>query len=200
MPQSEQESLGALVERLSRPRYAGRAMAWVVDLPVVGSLVARAFRAPMRLRWLSARITRFHGRLIQASGGRLRRSWLFAAGQPVLTLTTTGRRSGQTRSTAVACFTLGDDLALAAMNLGQTRHPGWSYNLTAHPQAMVHIAGTDIHVVARRLAGTEADRAWERWLELQPSARRFREISARDIPLFVLTRNDNGRALSDAPA
>src|SRR5260370_32806897 len=99
--------LAGLVERQSRPRWLGRMLGWLFELPVVGRWLARAARAPNKIRFLSIRVTRFHARLLRLAGGRLGRSWAFAAGQPVLALTTVGRRSGLQRSTAVACFTHG---------------------------------------------------------------------------------------------
>lgn len=160
----------------------------MVDLPLIGRWLARAFRAPIQLRWASTRITRFHAWLLRRSGGRLQRSWLFAAGQPVLALTTTGRKSGLPRTTAVACFTLGPDLAVAGMNLGVQRPPAWALNLEANPEARIEVGGRSLEVLASRAGGDRAERLWRRWLELQPSAGAYRELAARDIPLFVLTR------------
>jgi deazaflavin-dependent oxidoreductase (nitroreductase family) len=113
---------------------------------------------------------------------------VFAAGQPVLALTTVGRRSGLPRSTAVACFTDGDDLVVAGMNLGVSRHPAWALNLESNPNATIEVGGQRIPVTARRATDGEAAQLWRRWLELQPSADAFRELAGREIPLFVLVR------------
>lgn len=161
-------------------------MGWLVRLPVVGNMIARLTRLPNRLR-ASRRLTRFHAWLLRASGGRLRRSYLFAAGQPILSLTTTGRRSGLPRSTAVACFDTEGELVVAGMNLGLERQPAWALNLAANPEAVIHLGGAEIPVIARRAAGPDAERLWERWVELQPSAEAFQDLAGRDIPLFVLS-------------
>jgi hypothetical protein len=42
-------------------------------------------------------------------------------------------------------------------------------------------------VTARRAVGEEAEALGRGWVELQPSARAFREMAGREIPLFVLT-------------
>src|SRR2546421_1818427 len=120
--------LAGLVEIESRPRRLGSVLGWLAELPVIVRSLARATRALSKIRFLSTRVTRFHALLLRLTRGRLRRSWLFAAGQPVLALTTVGRRSGLPRSTAVACFTDGDDLVVAGMNLGLPRHPAWALN------------------------------------------------------------------------
>lgn len=171
-----------------------------MQLPVAGQWLARAARAPIKLRFLSTRVTRSHAWLLRGARGRLRRSWLFAAGQPVLALTTVGRRSGRTRSTAVACFCEGDDLVLAAMNLGLERHPSWALNLEANPEATITLAGEEIAVTARRAAGDEAARLWLRWVELQPSAQALRELAGREIPLFVLKATRLASGYVNSPA
>jgi deazaflavin-dependent oxidoreductase (nitroreductase family) len=188
-------SLGALVEGQSRRRFLGVLLGKLVQLPAIGPWLARASRSPIRLKPVSTRITRLHAWLLRRSGGRLRRSWLFAAGQPVLALTTTGRKTGLRRSTAVACFRDEKDLVLAGMNLGVPRNPNWALNLEANPESQIDIGGRTIAVVARRAVGKDAERLWQRWLELQPSAGAFREMAAREIPLFILTR----RTTTDSP-
>ncbi len=181
-------ALGRLIEIDSRPRRAGRLLGWLFELPLIGRWLARAGRAPNKAGFVSTRVTRLHARLLRGSGGRLRRSWLFAAGQPVLALTTTGRKSGLPRTTAVACFRHGDDMVLAGMNLGLQRDPAWALNLEANPEAVIELHGQRIAVTARQATGEEAAALWRRWLELQPSAEAFHQLAGRDIPLFVLTR------------
>jgi uncharacterized protein len=193
-------SLAQLAETESRRRLFGVLLGGLVELPLVGPSLTRATRAPILIRFLSTRITRFHAWLLRCTRGRLRRSWLFAAGQPVLALTTLGRRSGLPRSTAVACFAFGDDLVLAAMNLGVPRDPAWALNLEANPDATIDIGGQTIPVTARRATGDDAAELWSRWLELQPSAEAFRELAQRDIPLFVLTRRGPPHADASATA
>lgn len=178
--------LADLVRDLSRPRRFGRLLGWLVDLPGVGGVIARVTRAPLKLGPVSTRVTRVHARLLRLSRGRLRRSWTFAAGQPVIALTTTGRRSGAKRTTAVACFVDGDELVLAGMNLGMTRNPSWALNLDADPRAAIDVAGRKIEVIATPAKGSRRDELWSRWVSLQPSAVAFEELAGREIPLFTL--------------
>ena len=185
---ADQTSLAVLLEGQSRTRAVGAVLGRLVDLPAIGPVLARLARAPMSLRRLSAGTTRFHAWLLRRSGGRLRRSWLFAAGQPVLSLTTTGQRSGLARTTAVACFAHGDDLAVAGMNLGRPHDPGWAHNLRACPEATIDLGGRTLQVRARETAGAEAEELWQRWVRLQPSAPAFRRLAGRAVPIFVLTR------------
>jgi deazaflavin-dependent oxidoreductase (nitroreductase family) len=198
MPDPSPASLGALVERESRRRRFGVLLGRLLGVPVIGPILARLARMPNRLPG-SSRITRLHAWLLRRSGGRLQRSWVFAAGQPVLSLTTTGRKSGVPRSTAVACFAAGDELAIAGMNLGLARDPAWSFNLDANPEATIELRGEEIPVTARRPQGEEAAILWRRWVVLQPSAPAFQELAGREIPLFVLRSRSRGRAPERAP-
>lgn len=180
--------LAAEIAPLSRERALGRFLSQLMTLPVVGNAIAELIRGPTRIRPLTNRVTRFHGRLLQVTGGRLRRSWLFAAGQPVLALTTTGRHSGHPRTTAVAGYCHDDKLAIAGVNLGGDHQPGWCYNLEATPEAEIAVNGKTIPVTARRVNGHKHQELWQRWLELQPAAQRLAQLAGRDIPIFVLDR------------
>jgi deazaflavin-dependent oxidoreductase (nitroreductase family) len=186
-----EETLASLVARDSRRLAFGDALGRLVGLPLVGRYITHAMRLPNRVRFLSTRVTRLHAWLLGRARGRVRRSWLFAAGQPVLSLTTIGRRSGEPRTTAVACFVDGEHLVLAGMNLGLERNPAWALNLEATPSATIEVAGETVGVMARRATGEEAVRLWRRWVELQPSAEAVRRIASREIPLFVLARRDS---------
>jgi F420H(2)-dependent quinone reductase len=179
LAKSNEASMGDLLGRRSRRRPFGVFLGWLLGMPVIGRWLARIGRLPNKLP-ASARVTHLHAWLIRRSGGRLRHSWLFAAGQPVLSLTTTGRRTGAARSTAVA-----------GLNLGLERNPAWALNLEANPHAEIDIGGETIPVIARRAEGNEAVGLWRRWVELQPSATAYRELARREIPLFVLERREH---------
>lgn len=79
------------------------------------------------------------------------------AGIPVLKITTTGRKSGQPRSTHLIAIPVRDTLALLGTNFGQTSTPTWVLNLEADPRAKVTHRGVTVDVVAR--PATEAERA-----------------------------------------
>jgi deazaflavin-dependent oxidoreductase (nitroreductase family) len=149
-------------------------------------LLVRLVRLLTRPRWLTTRFTRLHAAALRAAGGRIRRSYVFAAGQPVLSLTTVGRRTGLARSTALAYFREGSALVVTASNLGSERDPQWSRNLEANPTATVVLDGKRRDVRARRVTGQEAERLWTKWVELQPAAESFRRVAGRPIPVFIL--------------
>jgi F420H(2)-dependent quinone reductase len=148
--------------------------------------LARLARLFTRPRPLVTRFTRAHAWVLRRSGGRIRRSFLFAGGMPVLSITTTGTRSGLPRSTVIAYMRDGDRFVITAANLGQERPPAWFFNLMAHPDAEVEVDGKRIAVRARRTAGAEGAELWGRWLERLPATETFRVISGREIPVIVL--------------
>lgn len=181
----EEGSLVDLLGDASRPRLAGRLLGRMLEAGAAGRLLARLLRAPARARRPMTALTRAHARLLRASGGRMRRSWLFAAGQPVMALTTVGRRSGARRTTPVTAFACAGKLAAAGMNLGSERSPAWSHNLRANPHAWITLGGRTIAVTARLESGPEREELWTRWTELQPSAAAFAALASRAIPMFV---------------
>lgn len=147
---------------------------------------ARAVRVLSRPRPLVTRVTRAHAFALRASRGRIKRSALLGAGQPVLSLTTTGRRSGQLRSTVVAYMKVGDDYVVTAANLGSEVDPSWYLNLIANPHAKIEVDGRRVIVNARRASGEEAQHLWVRWAQRLPAADTFRHIAGREIPVIVL--------------
>ncbi|MCD6639507.1 MAG: nitroreductase family deazaflavin-dependent oxidoreductase [Nocardioides sp.] len=111
------------------------------------------------------------------------------AGLPVLDLTTTGRRSGQRRTTHLISIPIGDTLALLGTNFGQPRTPAWVLNLEADPRATVAYRGTSLDVVARRTDDAERARVLASAAEVYAGYLKYLErISNREVRIFVLDR------------
>lgn len=125
----------------------------------------------------------------KATGGR--RSFAeVATGIPAVMLTTTGAKSGESRTVAVYGIPHPDGLALIASNFGATRHPAWYHNLKAHPQATVTVGGDTWPATARLATPRERDEIWDKGLELYPGWRKYEARSGnRQIEAFVLTRS-----------
>lgn len=149
-------------------------------------LLARLLRFLSRFRRIQPQVGRAHAALLRRSRGRIRRSLLLAGGQPVLALTTTGRRSGTPRSTVVAYVQTGDAYAIAALNLGSDHHPGWCLNLVSDPHAWIEVNGEHKSVQARQVTGEEADRLWRAFIERLPAIANSLRLAQRDVPMFVL--------------
>jgi len=149
-------------------------------------LFTRLGNLAARPRWIAIRITRLHARVLRVSRGRLRRSFLLAGGQPVLVLTTTGRRSGRLHSTPVAYLRDGADLVIVATNAGLDRPPAWWLNLEADPAAEVEVGGERLPVQARRAEGEERERLWAGFLRQFAGLELTPTMTERDIPVVVL--------------
>ena len=139
-----------------------------------------------RLRRLQPRVGRLHAGLLRLSRGRIRRSLLLAGGQPVLVLTTIGRRSGKARTTTVAYVRHGEGYAVGALNLGSDWQPSWCLNLRAHPRAWVEMEGERHEMRAREAQGPEAEGLWERFYDQLSLIRNTRRIARRPVPMVVL--------------
>ena len=106
---------------------------------------------------------------------------------PTLLLTTTGRTSGSARQSPLNFLRDGDRLLVLGSNFGQQRHPGWSSNLLAHPEATVAIAGAEIPVTATLLSGDEREQALGLFLRY-PMYRSYLDRTERDLRVFALSR------------
>jgi deazaflavin-dependent oxidoreductase (nitroreductase family) len=153
-------------------------------------LMARRLRSFTRFRRVQPSIGRMQAAVVRRSGGRYRRSRLLAGGQPVMVLTTTGRRSGEPRTTMVAYLRHGDAYASAALNLGSPRNPAWALNLKADPRARIQVNGRDMRVRAREAAGEEAERLWAALIERLPATGASKQLASADrhVPIFVFER------------
>ena len=116
--------------------------------------------------------------------GGITRPWKVDA----LLLTTRGRRSGRARTVVLQFFRDGEAMILAAANDGGQSHPGWHFNLAAHPRASVEVMGRTLTVDAQELPPDEAAEWWGRILEQDPSYERYARAARRRIPIIRLTR------------
>lgn len=104
----------------------------------------------------------------------------------VLLLTTTGRKTGEPRQVPVLYLRDGDRYWVMGSSYGRPRHPAWSANLLAHPDAAVQI-GRRRHEVRARLASDEERQAlWPRLLELYPAWEAYATWTDRSFRLFCL--------------
>ena len=79
-------------------------------------------------------------------------------GMPVILLTTTGRKSGKTRTVPIMYIPDGASYVVIGSNGGMDRHPGWYHNLKRQPEARVQVGRRQVRVRAEEVRGTERDR------------------------------------------
>lgn len=105
---------------------------------------------------------------------------------PSLLLTTTGRKTGQPRCTALLYIDEPQGLVVVGSNFGQERHPAWSANLLANPQAEVIVRGERRPVMARLATEDEKARLWPKLLAIYPTWEDYTTRTDRSFRAFYL--------------
>lgn len=108
-------------------------------------------------------------------------------GATALLLTTTGRKSGEARTSALIFAQDGDDYLVVASMGGAPQHPSWYFNLTANPNAEVQVKGHHIPVTARTASDDEKPRLWRIVTEQWPNYDVYQTRTDRPIPVVVLS-------------
>ena len=124
------------------------------------------------------------------------------AGLPVLDLTTTGRRSGQPRTSHLISVPVADTLALLGTNFGQQATPAWVLNLEADPRAVVSYRGTSMAVLARPATEAEAAAVLEESRGVYGGYAKYEQRigDSRRVRIFLLERAEGGPSrLSEGP-
>ena len=129
-------------------------------------------------------ITTIHRTLYDLSNGRIGGDLLQ---MPVLKLTTTGRKSGQRRTTMLtAAHELGDSAVIVASYGGDDRHPAWYLNLVDDPEVEVEMRGTSRPMRARVVSGAERDQLWAEITRRHRNYADYQRRTKREIPVIVL--------------
>jgi deazaflavin-dependent oxidoreductase (nitroreductase family) len=111
----------------------------------------------------------------------------WASGLPIVMLTTTGARTGQPRTLPILGLPDGDRLVVIASNFGRPQHPGWYYNLRAHPLAVISWEGSTFEMRARELRGDERQHYLDRSHQTYPWWEEYhRHAAPRQIPVIML--------------
>jgi deazaflavin-dependent oxidoreductase (nitroreductase family) len=109
-------------------------------------------------------------------------------GTTVLILTTTGRRSGDQRSTPLIYGQHGDAYVVVASKGGAEEDPAWYLNLSAEPEVAVQVRGDRFHAHARTAAADEKPALWKMMTERWPAYDEYQHKTTREIPVVVLER------------
>jgi len=109
-------------------------------------------------------------------------------GTTVLILTTTGRRSGQPRSTPLIYGQHGEDHVVVASKGGAEEHPAWYLNLSEQPEVTVQVRGDRFKARARTATEDEKPELWRMMTDRWPSYAEYQRKTSREIPVVVLER------------
>lgn len=125
-----------------------------------------------------------HVRAYQETNGE--RGFRWRNGTTILLLTTTGRKSGQERTTPLIFREVDGTPVIVASKGGAPEHPGWFVNIEADPDVTVQIRD-EVRPVRARVAGPgERPRLWDAMVEVWPDYEDYQERTDREIPLVLL--------------
>jgi deazaflavin-dependent oxidoreductase (nitroreductase family) len=127
-----------------------------------------------------------HVRRYRETDGTVGHIW--RRGSKILLLTTTGRTTGEPRTTPLIYENAGDAFVIVASNGGSREHPGWYRNLSKDPRVEVQVLGDVFVAEARTAAGDERARLWERAARQWPAYDEYQTRTEREIPVVVLER------------
>jgi deazaflavin-dependent oxidoreductase (nitroreductase family) len=127
-----------------------------------------------------------HRWLYQHTGGRIGGHSPMG---PMLLLTTTGRKSGQPRTTPLLYVPDGSDFLVVASNGGRDQPPAWLLNLRSRPEASVQVGGDRVEVTAEILAGTDKEAVWSTLMAQYRGWDEYQQLTDREIPAVRLRRS-----------
>jgi deazaflavin-dependent oxidoreductase (nitroreductase family) len=153
-----------------------------VDASRSSDVTEGRFRNSKFLKLLMKYFARAHIWVYRRTNGRLgaKLLWFTAA-----LITTTGRKSGQQRTTATLYLRDDDRVVLPASFGGRSGDPAWYLNAKAKPEVHVQIRGQRHDMTARDATYEERRRYWPVLIKMYPPYKNYREATGRDIPLLV---------------
>jgi deazaflavin-dependent oxidoreductase (nitroreductase family) len=135
-----------------------------------------------------ARMVEFNNKIIEefrANGGKVTGPF---SGAPLLLLTTTGAKSGATRTTPLAYSADGERLIIIASYAGNPKHPAWFLNLQANPQVTVELPNETFTTNVVITEGEERQRLFDQQAAQMPNFAEYQAKTTREIPVIVIPR------------
>jgi deazaflavin-dependent oxidoreductase (nitroreductase family) len=126
-----------------------------------------------------------HMRRYIATGGQDGHLW---EGVTTLLLTTTGHRSGESRTTPLIYGRDGDRYVVVASRGGAPDHPAWYKNLAAHPEVQVQVMADRFTARARTATAVEKPALWKKMASIWPPYEEYQARTTREIPVVIIER------------
>jgi deazaflavin-dependent oxidoreductase (nitroreductase family) len=109
---------------------------------------------------------------------------------PIILIHHLGARTRTEHVTPLAYSTQADGrLVIAASNGGSPMHPAWYHNLKAHPTIDVELGTETFTARAVEVTASAHAELWPKLVAESPALGEFQANTARQIPLFMLTRD-----------
>ena len=128
-----------------------------------------------------------HVKRYQETDGEVGHDW---NGVQTLILTTTGRKSGEERSTPLIYGNEGDNPVVVASKGGAPEPPAWYLNLAEDPDVQVQVGADRFPARARTATPDEKPALWHMMADIWPQYDDYQEKTDREIPVVVLERQD----------
>jgi len=128
--------------------------------------------------------TGLHRELYRRTGGKFGGK---AGTMQMMLLTTTGRRSGQPRTTPLNCMRDGDRYLAVASYGGDDRDPQWFKNLQANPEATIQVGPDTVRVRATVATPEEKDALWPKVIAAYKGYDGYQRKTDRSIPVVILS-------------
>jgi len=110
-------------------------------------------------------------------------------GAPLVLLTTTGAKSGQSRTHPLVCLVADDGtLFIFATNAGAPTSPDWYHNLVAHPQVGVESGADSFEATAEVVTGPQREVIFAKQTQIFPVFADYEARAHRIIPVIALRR------------
>jgi deazaflavin-dependent oxidoreductase (nitroreductase family) len=119
----------------------------------------------------------------RATDGETGHDW---KGAEVLLLTTTGRKSGEPRTTPLIYRRDGGNYLIVASKGGSDDPPAWYLNLEQNPTVQLQVKGDHITARARDATSEEKPALWKLMTEKWPDYDAYQRTTEREIPVVVL--------------
>lgn len=110
------------------------------------------------------------------------------SGLPTILLTSTGRKSGEERTTPLVTFANGDDVIIVGSLAGYDTHPAWVHNLNAKAECTIQKDADVYAAVARDITDEERTALWPQMVAMFPPWGYFQDQTDRPFAIKVVSR------------
>lgn len=136
--------------------------------------------------WIRHVASRLDPLIFRATNGRF--TSMGPPAMPMLTMTATGRTTGEPRSVHLAYLEREGDCLVVASAMGQQKHPAWRYNIEANPEVEVQVRGERFTARAEVLTDAEKEEVWAEVHQAIPQMDVYERRTDRNIRMFRLRR------------
>lgn len=107
-------------------------------------------------------------------------------GNSVLLLTTTGRKTGKSRTLPLLYIRDGEAYVITASAGGAKKHPGWFFNVRSNPQATIQVHKQQMKVTAEVAGPEKKSELWAKLVAVAPNFAGYQKHTSREIPMVIL--------------